>query len=181
LPRTPFIRPFRGIEKLFPKSTPTTSDGSPVSVLEDVQPVWDVFGQKLGEVRFRHFRVAAVAAPGDNLVVLLEPTAGRVFRNVKCCAFTDKATNTDVIVAINITGGGGGASDPWGLLATQLAQVNYTILVPSRPGEANVLPVIPKGNVHELTFKAMAGGENIVVNWFFYDAPGEITTLDAPF
>lgn len=172
-----FQRAFRLTELLFPRSSPDTRS-FPDRVNEDVQPVWDVFRLTPGEVKFRHQRIAQVAIAGSNTIQLLEPTAGRIFRNVGCSCFTDKATNTNLDTQVNVTTQ---APDRWGAWAVQLALVGNALLLQNIATQVTLLPLLTRGNAHEIVFKGMAGGENMVINWFFYDYPGEIADLSIPF
>jgi hypothetical protein len=171
----PFTRSFRLIERLFPRSSPS-SETFPSGVIEDVQPTYDVFANRPGEFFFRQFQNSVV---GPGTINCDEPGAGRIQIPIMLVVGTTVvAANTRVFVVIGNTGN---ANDPWGRWSAPGAPVTFHDAIDIPAGNSTsqrlaIPPYVHRGSQLNITSNAGAG-ETTSALLYWIDAPGELVQM----
>lgn len=169
-----FSRTQRLVEKMFPGAQ------APADQVETtITPVYEFFEQRVGEIQFRCAVSSAAAVAGDNEFNLEEPTPGRIHRPLAITLYqNDTVAGVTADIAIVSTGN---ASDVWGLWVPAALSPRGLATVGGIGAFFTlgmVLPEMMRGNQFRVTMRGMTGGiGSVVVNYWFYDSPGELVKL----
>jgi hypothetical protein len=163
-----FTRPSRLIERLFPGNVEV-----PGTVGTFVQPVWDMLGLRLGEVRFRSQRVQGIGTGADLPLPLEEPPTGFAQLPQSLGGYHDSATAIAATSSIIVTGS---LPDVWGIW-NLAGNIGGTLVGAELTGALPLLQVVTHGNAFRPAWRKLPVGVTGIFDYLWLEVPTELVLL----